>query len=149
MRYLLDECLSELTARTMDVLGAQHHFAHLLSVAPARTEDDDIPRICQANEFGCLISLNVKDFGARKRILQAVVAAGVHVLVLRGQPRKKTSTYWQVSLLARYFQTYTKVFAESTQTTLAVLNEGGVRILTLEQIVAEIAAHEAGRPAIP
>jgi len=71
----------------MTVLAPSAEFAHLLDVAAISTADPDIPAICQRESFAVLVSINVKDFGARKHIYDAVISAGIHVLVLRRQPR--------------------------------------------------------------
>jgi hypothetical protein len=149
VRYLLDECLSDLTAKTMAVLGAPDEFVHILDVAPHGTSDLDIPTICRDKKFGTLITVNVKDFGARRHIYEAVVDAGINVLVLRRQKHQATHNYWQVSLLARHYPAYRRLFDTAAEGTLGSLSDGGVRSLTLAQIMAEIAAEDSGKRHLP
>lgn len=54
----------------------------------------------EMNGFDCLLSLNVKDFGARKRIIKSVLDAGRHAVVLRGGKQVRKGTPWQVRVLA-------------------------------------------------
>lgn len=149
MRYLLDECLSAVTAKTMGVLGAPDDFVYILDVAAPSTDDPDIPALCRAEQFGTLITINVKDFGARKHIYEAVINAGINVLVLRRQKGQATTNYWQVALLARHYPKYRKLFDTATEATLGSLSDSGVRSLTLSEIMAEIEADEAGRKRLP
>jgi hypothetical protein len=149
VRYLLDECLSGRTAKTMGVLGAPDEFVHILDVAAQSTGDLDIPALCKAEHFDTLVTVNVKDFGARKPIYQAVIDAGINVLVLRPKKGQPTDNYWQVSLLARHYPAYSKLFGTATEATLGSLSDSSVRALTLTQIMADIEANEAGKKALP
>jgi hypothetical protein len=149
VRYLLDECLSDLTAKTMAVLGAPDEFVYILDVAGQSLDDLDIPALCQAEHFDILVTINVKDFGARKPIYEAVIDAGINVLVLRPKKGQPTNVHWQAGLLARHYPAYTKLFGTATEATLGSLSDGGVRQQTLTQIMAEIEADEAGKKALP
>jgi hypothetical protein len=149
VRYLLDECLSGMAAQAMTVLAPSAEFIHLLDVAAMSTADPDIPAICKEGAFDVLVSINVKDFGARKHIYESVILAGIHVLVLRRQPRQPTDLWWQASLLARHYPKYSKVFRNASEATLASMSDSGVRELTFAEIMLEIAAQESGRPPLP
>lgn len=84
MRYLLDENLDAKTAAAMDAIAAEGDgFAHILTIANEGTHDQDIPALCRQHDFDVLVSVNVKDFGARKLIYQALLDAGVNVIVIR------------------------------------------------------------------
>lgn len=133
----------------MGVLGAPDEFVYLLDVAAASTDDPDIPAICKVEHFGTLSTVNVRDFGARKHIYQAVIDAGINVLVLRRQKRQATTNYWQVSLLARHYPSYKKIFDTASAATLGSLSDGGVRQLTMTEIIAEIEADESGKRRLP
>lgn len=148
MRYLLDECLSDQVAKSLNVLAASSEFVHLLDVAAKSTDDIDIPAICKRESIDVLISINVKDFGARKHVYEAVIAAGIHVLVLR---RKKgpPDSWWQASLLTGQYPRYNKLFEYASEATLGSLSESGVRELTLAQIMDEIKAQEERRSPLP
>jgi hypothetical protein len=91
----------------------------------------------------------VKDFGARKPIYQAVIDAGINVLVLRPKKGQPTNVHWQAGLLARHYPACNKLFGTATEATLGSLSDGGVRQQTLTQIMAEIEADKAGRKALP
>ena len=77
MRYLLDECLSDLTARTMAVFGAPDEFVYIRTLPGGQGADDpDISAICVEEGFETLITINVKDFGARRLIYERLIADG-------------------------------------------------------------------------
>lgn len=141
MRYLLDECLCSQAAAAMTALAGDSQFTYLLDLAAPSTDDLDIPRICALHDFNVLITANVKDFGARKVIYEAVMKSGVHVLVLR--PGKLAlDQYLQVGFLGRHYPRYNKLMSRATTPTLATVNEGGVREITLAEILEEIAGWE-------
>jgi len=154
VRYLLDEMLSDRTAQTMSVFAAPDEFVYLLEVIDrkpdGRTVDDpDIPAICKARGFQTLVTVNVKDFGARKHIYQAVIDAGINVLVLRTKKGQATTIPWQAGLLTRHYPAYSRLFNTATEATLGSLSDGGVRRVTLSEIMAEIEADEAGKRSLP
>ncbi len=135
MRYLLDENLSEDAARAMDQLvTGRGAFLHLLAVAAKGTDDIDIPGICRQHDFQVVLTANVKDFGARKVIFEALLKSNIHVLVVR--PGKKPLTsFLQVSLISRHFLSYDKMFRTSAAPVLATLTESRVRQVTLTELL--------------
>ena len=149
MKFLLDEQLSDLTARTLRVLGHPDDFQYIGSVGGQGTDDPDIPALCRSGGFDVLVSVNVRDFGARRPIYEAVVAAGINVLVMRPGPRQPTDNYWQVGLLARHFRRYRKLFSEAEAPTLGVLTDGGVREVSIDELIADINARQASRKRLP
>jgi hypothetical protein len=151
VRYLLDECLSDLTAKTMAVFGAPDEFVYIRALPGGQGADDpDISTICADEGFSTLITINVKDFGARRAIYEKVITDGINVLVLRTRSRTgATTNNWQVRLLAGEYPRYSTLFNSATRATLAVLTESGVRTTTMDEIITEIEARDTGKRPLP
>jgi hypothetical protein len=138
VRYLFDENLSEDAARAMNVLVAREAtFQHILDFAPQRTDDAQIPRICHEHGFDVVFTANVRDFGARKVIFEALLASHVHVLVLR-PGRVALTVFMQTSLIARHYLSYNKLLEESSGPVLASITESGVRTVTLTELLQKV-----------
>jgi hypothetical protein len=78
VNHLLDEQMHETTARSLDALGNLdgRAFWHILDYRGPGTPDDEIPALCAEIDAQCLVTANVKDFGARKRYYEALLDAG-------------------------------------------------------------------------
>ncbi|MGA2302752.1 MAG: DUF5615 family PIN-like protein [Acidimicrobiales bacterium] len=139
MRFLLDENLHPLTAEILSVLGRRdgHEFIHILTVAVQGTDDSDIPAICQDNDVQALITVNHKDFGARKALYQALIASNVSVVVVRpGKLRFITSN--QVMVLSGAYPHFTKFAVDATGPILIKVTPSGTVSRSLEELEAEI-----------
>ncbi|MDP9444132.1 MAG: DUF5615 family PIN-like protein [Actinomycetota bacterium] len=79
MRYLLDEQLSESAAKCLNGLVGRdpETVRHMTDLVPQGLEDDDIPPLCQQHGVATLITMNVRDFGAKKHYYAALLAHGV------------------------------------------------------------------------
>jgi hypothetical protein len=149
VRYILDEQLSAKAAAAMSTLGAPDEYVHIHTIKPGRSEDEDIPALSKEHGFDCVVSINVKDFGARKHIFEATLAAGRHVVVLRTQKGFATTSGWQVSRLALYHDKITRYLSRAEKPTLLSLTASGFRPMTLEQILAEIEDEASGKSKLP
>ena len=148
MRYLLDENLDRKTAVAMDAIAAPGDaFAHILSVADEGTPDERIPALCRQHGFATLISVNVKDFGARKVIYQALLDEGVNVVVVRaGKAKLKVAT--QLSILSGAYERVHALFAAADGPSLIRVSAGGAaQIRSLQELEEEFAAGD--RPTLP
>ncbi|MBA2714113.1 MAG: hypothetical protein H0U55_11260 [Rubrobacteraceae bacterium] len=68
--------------------------------------DEDVPDICRREDAAALITINYKDFASKVVYLQALLDAGVSVIVLR-QPNPRTYTPdvdYQVALIEPHLQ---------------------------------------------
>ena len=139
MKSLVDECLDPVLPDVLNPMGAAvgDEFVHLTSVAPAGTDDLDIPAICQREGISVLITVNVKDFGARKVVYEALLEAGVHVVVIR--PGKlKLHLPQQVALFAgAYERIRVLVDAADGPVLIRVTPGGAAESRTLEELLAE------------
>ena len=141
MRYLLDENLDRKTAVAMDAIAADRDaFAHILGIADEGTPDEDIPALCRRHGFETLISVNVKDFGARKVIYQALLDEGVNVVVIRaGRAKLKIAT--QLSILSGAYERVRALFAAADGPGLIRVSAGGTaQIRSLQELEEEFAA---------
>lgn len=141
MRYLFDENLDRKTAAAMDAIASNDDgFAHILTIADAGTADEDIPALCRQYGFDVLVSVNVKDFGAKKVIYQALLDKGVNVVVVRGGKAKlKVAT--QLSILAAAYERVRTLFATADGPALIRVTSGGsAQLRTLQDLQEEFAA---------
>jgi hypothetical protein len=84
-----DELMQRLTA-----LGAPYGCSFVSFPPRYRNRsipDDDVPEICRQEDAAALMTMNYKDFASRVVYLQALLDAGVSVIVLR-QPNPRTDT---------------------------------------------------------
>lgn len=138
MRYLLDEQLDEVVAASMMPIGSKFadEFLHILSVRRPGTPDDEIPVVCREERIACLVSANVRDFGARKFYFQALLAEGLHVAVLR--PGKgKFYEEEQLSLLSRSYRAVRSIIASAESPQLISCTGAGVRPRSIEDLIDE------------
>lgn len=144
MRFLLDENLSGRAAEAMTVVGEDEgdEYGHVLQHAPQSTDDDALPRICRDNGFDAIVTVNVRDFGAKKVIYEALLQEGVHVVVIR--PGKLTLYLSeQVQLLSGSYRRVRALLASASEPTLVRVNPGGTADpRTVEELAAEF---EGGR----
>ena len=138
MKVLLDENLDQMVAPILSLLGARRGdmFVHILDVADAGTDDLDIPDICEAHGVGAIITVNYKDFGAKKAIYAALINAGVDVIVIRPGKIKFTPEQ-QVSILSGKYPTYIKLIEDGPEHQLVKVTQSEVKARSLEQLLEE------------
>jgi hypothetical protein len=107
-----------------------------LDVAAAGTEDMYIPTICQTNAIGTLITVNHKDFGAKKAIYLALLAAGVHIVVVR-PGKMRLSIPNQASVLSMQYPHFSKLIRESEVHILVRITPSDIKARTLNELVDE------------
>lgn len=138
MKVLLDENLWPELATALNAFEQRYRlsFVHINDVAPG-AQDDDIPAICQELGATALISANVRDFGARRIIFEALLEAGVSVIVPRPSKRVTLSPEVQMSMLIRHIQRITGALHSNQGQLLLKVTEGSVVEITLEQLIRE------------
>ena len=138
MRYLLDEQLDQVVAASMAPIAGKFadEFLHILAVARPGTADDEIPRLCREKGIDCLVTANVRDFGARKFYYQALLAEDLHVAVLR--PGKvKFYEEEQLSLLSKSYRAIRTVAVSAENPQLMACTASGVRSRSIDELVEE------------
>jgi hypothetical protein len=87
VKILLDEQLDtpdSVVGMALNAFASRHGctFVSLQIEAPGLS-DPEIPGYCRRNGIAALVSANVKDFGARLVLYEALLRAGISVVVLR------------------------------------------------------------------
>jgi hypothetical protein len=145
---LLDEQLDSpdmRVARGLDIFGASYDlsFRTLRTEAPG-LKDEEIPGYCKREGIHALISLNVRDFGAKDALYRALMEAGVSIIVLRPQAKKSLTVDQQASLLTKHLR-FISEHLHGGENILIRVNESGCRKLTLEEL-RELVAGEGRLP---
>jgi len=138
VKYLLDEQLDEVVAASMAPISAKFgdEFVHILAIRELGTPDEEIPAVCRDESIQCLVSANVRDFGARKFHFQALLAEGLHVAVLR--PGKgKFYEEEQLALLAHSYRRIRSITDAATAPRLLACTPSGVRERSIEELIEE------------
>ncbi len=142
MKCLFDEQLNEVAAQTLNVLSAfyGHEIVHIDALGHAGMQDEHIPGLCASIAAQALITMNVKDFGARKVYFSALLDQGIHVAVVR-PGKQKMDPPGQVGLIAPALPRAFRLWGESNCPELLVVRQGGTVVQrTLEQLIAEVEA---------
>lgn len=139
MRIVLDENLWPELATALNAFEPRYHltFVHINDIAPG-AQDEDIPAICREQGATALVSANVRDFGARRIIFEALLEAGISVIVPRPSKRVTLTPEVQMSMLIRHIQRIAGALHASQTYLLLKLTEGGVTEITLEQLSKEL-----------
>ena len=139
MRIILDENLWPELAIALNAFEQRYHltFVHINDIAPG-AQDEDIPAICREEGAAALVSANVRDFGARRIIFEALLEAGISVIVPRPSKRVTLTPEVQMSMLMRHIQRIGAALRNSRSHLLLKLTEGGVTEITLEQLSKEL-----------
>jgi hypothetical protein len=150
VRFLLDEMLDgpeSKVATVLDVFGKDLgcSFRSLVVLDPG-LEDQDIPAFCRELRMDALITANVRDFGARLPLYEAMLAAGISVVVLRPFKKVKLTPTTQASILLRHLVRIERELREARGTALMTVSDGGVRMVrNLEDLAREL----RGEPTLP
>jgi hypothetical protein len=147
VKFLLDEQLNPMVAEVLSVVGKNSgdEFLHICAIAGPGTQDDAIPNLCSTSGCRALITVNHKDFGAKKALYEALVSEGIHVIVVR--PRKHPWTAdQQASLLIGKMKAFVDLVrrAENAGGRILVrVTPSDVKTRTLDQLVQEIEGQSA------
>jgi hypothetical protein len=138
VRVILDENLWPETATSLNAFESRFdlHFQHINQIAPG-AQDEDIPEICREQGAMALVSANVRDFGARRVIFEALLASGISVIVPRPSKRATLTPQVQVSMLVRHIGRISTTLHQTQEPVLLRVTEGGIAEVSLEQLVRE------------
>lgn len=140
MRCLFDEQLNEVVARSLNLMSGAlgHEVLHIVDLGYGGMQDSDIPALCASIAAQALVTMNVKDFGAKKVYLSALLDEGIHVAVVR-PGRQRMDIPGQVGFIALALPKAFQKWQESSQPVLLVVRQGGTVVSrTLSELVAEI-----------
>jgi hypothetical protein len=138
VRIVLDENLWPELATALNAFESRYNltFLHINEIAPG-ARDEDIPEICRQQGAAALVSANVRDFGARRVIFEALLEAGVSVIVPRPSRRAALTPEVQMSMLIRHIQKIASALRGQDRLLLK-LTEGGIAEISLEQLIREV-----------
>lgn len=138
MKVLLDENLHENVALALHAVNPSDTVLHIVTEGHAGMQDPQIPPYCESQGVEVLVTANVKDFGAKKVYFEALLRAGVSVIVAR--PGHYVFTpHGQLGILAPRFPQMLKSIAESESPLLFTVSPSGYRERSLDELAAEIA----------
>lgn len=145
MIILSDEDLiwPDLTER-LNTLGAPHgcRFVPLPTVHYGADDDTEVARICSQQGAAALLTANYKDFAANVVYFQALVEAGVSVIVPR-QPNPRTDAPdvdYQAALIGPHLEGIVRRLKRTDEAMLFTINKSGVRHRRLQELVDELSA---------
>lgn len=138
MKVLLDENLWASLPAALNVFYERHglDFHHINSISPG-AQDPAIPNLCYERGFTALITVNVKDFGARRFIFEALLESGISVVVLRPSKQVILTPEVQNSMLSRHLGSMAR-FLQREECLLLNLTESGIKPTDLEQLSNQI-----------
>jgi predicted nuclease of predicted toxin-antitoxin system len=139
VRIILDEQLDPTLADVLNVLRSRHgcSFMSLRDLAPPKTQDIEIPKICRENGAIALVTADVKDFGAKKVYFEALLEAGVSVVTLRPQKRIHVLES-QTALILEWSREVAGVLRDATEPVLVRVNSSGLSPRSLQQLIEEV-----------
>ena len=145
MKFLLDEQLHPVVAEVLSTLGqlTGDEFVYMCAIAGQGTLDEAIPELCSSSGCRALITVNHKDFGAKKALYESLLAEGVHVVVIRPLKHPWTPDQ-QASLISgkvRAFADMVRTAEASNERILVRVTPSDVRRRSLEELVQEIDGH--------
>lgn len=97
-----------------------------------RIGDHEVPEICRREGATALLTINYKDFARHKVYYQALMSAGVSVVVLR-QPNPKTDipdVEYQVALVKPHLRYLVRRLERVNEPLLFAARTGAVSVLT-------------------
>lgn len=115
--------------------GRGDGFDHIGAHAPGM-DDGDIPQLCRRLECDSLITINVRDFGAKKVLYEALLAAGVSVVVMR-HTRGRLTAAVQLGVLALNYDRVRRSLADGVAK-LIVATISELRVRDLEELITEV-----------
>lgn len=102
-----------------------------------RIPDEQVPGICCSEDASALITINYKDFASELVYLQALMDAGVSVIVLR-QPNPRMYTpdvNYQVALVEPHLRYIVGLLERTDEPLLFVMNRSGRRVQRVQDLL--------------
>lgn len=142
MKFLLDEQLHPVVAEVLSALGrsTEDQFVHICEVSGQGTLDEAIPNLCSTEGCDALLTVNHRDFGAKKALYEALLSAGIHVVVIRPLKHSWTPDQ-QASLISGKVRAVVEMLDradESEEKILIRVTPSDVKRRSLEELIREI-----------
>lgn len=138
MNVLMDENLSGLDlADTLNAHSEQYGCTYV--PFPREThqgaDDLDLPEIAKEAGAAALLSINVRDFGAKEQYFRALVAAGVSVVSLRIRNQDKGDIEYIKSTLIEHTRKIARVLSTTTESVVISVDKSSARPASLREII--------------
>lgn len=144
MIILSDEDLiwPELTKR-LNALGSPYG-CRFVPLPPLHygADDTEVARVCRRQGAAALLTANYKDFAAKLVYFQALVEAGVSVIVPR-QPNPETDVPdvgYQAALIGPHLESIIERLNSADEAFLFTINKSGLRVRRLQELIEEVSA---------
>src|SRR4051794_33907493 len=132
--------MSGVVSRGMTAVGSafDEEWVHIRDVlGRGGAQDPEIPPLCRDEEIDVLVTMNVRDFGARKHYYASLIENGVHVVVVR--PSKlQPDAGQQLSLVSGAHTAIRRLLAAATEPSLVRVTHGGAGVTSLPDLLLEI-----------
>jgi hypothetical protein len=139
VNVLLDEQLDAAVAAGMNAMSHRHGMTvRSIRDIASGSKDEDIPDVCKDGGYEALISANVRDFGAKLPLYEALLAAEVSVVVLRPGRRQTLTPEVQLGVLAQHSSSIGRMLPADGPPKLLRVTQSGVVERTLEELRHEI-----------
>lgn len=140
MNLLLDEQLDTAVADALNAFQYRHGciYRSIRGLASG-LKDEDIPEFCKNQGIEALVTANVRDFGAKLGLYQALLDADISVVVVRPSGKQALTPEVQLSILSGQSIVIARRLTKSKGPLLLRVTQGGVVARTLGQLRAEIA----------
>ena len=138
MNVLMDENLSGL--ELADALNAHsEQYGCTYITFPSEThqgaDDEDVPEIARGLGATALLSINVRDFGAKEQYFRALVAAGVSVVSLRIRNQDTGDIEYIRSTLIEHTRKIARVLTTTRESVVISVDKSSARPASLREIL--------------
>lgn len=138
MNVLMDENLSGLDlANTLNAHSEQYGCRYVTFPREAHqgADDEDVPEIAREVGAAALLSVNVRDFGAKEQYFRALVAAGVSVVSLRIRNQDKGDIEYIKSTLIEHTRKIARILTSTEESVVISVDKSSARPASLREIL--------------
>ncbi len=138
MRFLLDENVSQSIAPALQALGEPDEFySHVLEEAGRpKLTDDEVVELCRTGNFDVLITINVRDFGARLHYYASLRDRGIHVVVVR-TGKEQPDLHQQMAMVCGQFDAVRRILSRAAGPALVKVTRTSAHERTLDELINE------------
>lgn len=98
-------------------------------------DDDDVPGIAKEVGAEALLSINVRDFGAKEQYFRALVAAGVSVVSLRIRSSDAGDIAYITSTLVKHVWRIAAALENVEESVVISVDKSRIRVASLQEIL--------------
>ncbi len=138
MNILMDENVTGLNlAETLNAYSREHGctFVTFPRATHQGADDTDVTNIAREVGARALLSINVRDFGAKEQYFRALVAAGVSVVSLRIRNQDAGDIYYITSTLTKHVRRIATILNSAEESVVVSVDKSNVRPASLQEIL--------------